>query len=344
MFGVNATTGSIAALVALALSGFAAAAQPAQQARSKTPAPPQVAEYPNALAAEARSRPLCESANHRVFVEHDQGSACIAYFATPGPARPGPTVLYFEGDVPAADLAKPDFESNYLKQMRKAFQTFARQTGVRYVFVARPGVFGSSGNHGARRNVAEILAMNAAVDVIKQRLGLGQIVLAGQSGGSTVAAALLTLGRQDIACAVLGSGLLSVVDIEHAHRIRNGIPTSSKALMRVFLYDPTDRLAWISRRNDRRIFVLGDPTDTRTPFPQQRSFADHVRALGHHATTIEVAGTGSLMHSVSHLTLPAAGHCARGVDEASIRRLVAKPHSSPVARSNATQTSQLMVR
>ncbi|MEZ5852009.1 MAG: hypothetical protein R3D68_15305 [Hyphomicrobiaceae bacterium] len=344
MFGVKATAVSIAALAALALSGLTAAAQPAPRARSNPTAPIAKADYPNARAAEARSQRLCEAATDRVWVQHDQGTSCIAYYATPATARPGPTVLYFEGDVPAAELAQPNFEHNYLVQMRKAFQTFARQTGVRYVFIARPGVFGSSGNHGSRRNVAEVLAMNAAVDAIKQRLGLGQVVLAGQSGGSTIAAALLTLGRPDIACVVLGSGLLSVVDIEHAHRIRQGIPTSTKALMRVFLYDPTDRLTWIPHQPGRRIFVLGDPTDTRTPFPQQRSFAEHVRALGHHATTIEVAGTGTLMHSVAHLTLPAAGQCARGVDEASIRRLVARA-PAPVARAAPpTRTSQLTVR
>ena len=45
-----------------------------------------------------------------------------------------------------------------------------------------------------------------------------------QSGGSTISAAMLTLGRRDVSCAVLGSGLLSVVDIEYAHRVRERLP------------------------------------------------------------------------------------------------------------------------
>ena len=267
-----------------------------------------------------------------------QGSECIAYYATSGTSDARPAVLYFEGDVPPADLLKPNFTQNYLAEMKQAFQRLANQTGVRFVFVARPGLFGSSGNHAGRRSMSEILTMNAAVDAIKARLGLTEVVLAGQSGGSTIGAALMTLGRRDIACAILGSGLLSVVEIEHAHRVRERLPDVAPAILHVLLFDPTDRLDWIERSARRRVFVLGDPTDVRTPYPQQRRFAERVRGLGHHAVSIEVTAQGDLMHGVAHHTLPAAALCARGADDAAIQRTVG-PAPKPAAR---TVTSQVV--
>ena len=131
---------------------------------------------------------------------------------------------------------------------------------------------------------------------------------------------------------MLGSGLLSVVEIEHAHRVREHLPAIRPSVLQVLLYDPTDRLDWIQPLSSRRIFVLGDPTDSRTPFTQQRRFAERVHALGHHATAIEVNGQGELMHSVAHHTLPAAALCARGADDATIRRTVA-PTPRPAAQT-----------
>ncbi len=336
---------SLAAFAAIALSLGAAHAQQTRPLALAAPAPslarpaaPAV-EHTAQLTAEGSSKQLCESVADRVFVRHDLGTACIAYFATPAVTAARPAVVYFEGDVPAAELLKPNFTKTYLTNLRAAFKTFAERSGVRFVFIARPGLFGSSGNHAARRSSGEMLTMNAALDAVKARLKLGDIVLAGQSGGSTVAAALLTLGRRDVTCTVLGSGLLSVVEIEYAHRVRERLPAIKPAVLQVLLFDPTDRLDWIQPIQSHRIFVLGDPSDTRTPFSQQRRFAERVRALGHHATAIEVKGQGELMHSVAHHTLPAAALCARGADDATIRRAVA-PAPRPAAQTIAARSGR----
>ncbi len=314
-------------------------AQPAAATGAPTitrPTAPTAAEHVTQLAAEGNSKLLCEAVPDRVFVRHDLGTACVAYYATPRRAQDGPAVIYFEGDVPAADALKPNYAPKYLANMRQVFSHLAERHGVRFVFIARPGLFGSSGNHASRRSAGEMLTMNAAVDAVKARLKIDDIVLAGQSGGSTVGAALLTLGRRDVSCVVLGSGLLSVVEIEHAHRVRERLTDIKPALLQVLLFDPTDRLDWIERRQGRRIFVLGDPTDTRTPFPQQRRFAERVRALGHHATAIEVSGEGELMHGVAHHTLPAAAMCARGAEDKAIQQAVA-PRQRPARPTVASR-------
>lgn len=321
----HAAAKALIAVLALAVGiPLAAAQQPRFQRPAVQPAPPVQAptrqsEYPTVLAAEAKSRQLCEAAQNRIFVQHDLGSECIAFYATGGRVRAGSAVLFFDGDVAPDEIAK---STQYLAELRPSLQRLTDQTGMRIVFVARPGVFGSSGNHGHRRSSGEMVTMNAAVDALKARLGLSEIVLAGQSGGSTISAALLTLGRRDVTCAVLGSGSLSVVDLEEAHRSRERLPGIRRDLMHLIFFDPSDRLDWIERDDSRRIFVLGDPKDVRTPFPQQRAFADRLRNLGHRAIALEVTGLGEQMHGVTHHALRAAAHCARGDSEAAIRREV----------------------
>ncbi len=321
----------VAASQAASASSQMPVAQPAAPAQEHTPQ----------LVAEAKSRAMCEQNPDRIFVEHDLGTECIFYFATPGIPQHQTAVLYFEGDVPASELARPGYTQSYLADMRMVFQRLAAQSGVRIVFMARPGVFGSSGNHANRRSLAEMLAMNAAVDSLKARLALTDIVLAGQSGGSTIAAAMLTLGRRDVTCAVLGSGLLSVVEIEHAHRVKAGLPLVRPALLHLYLFDPTDRLEWIPAERQRRVFVLGDPADGRTPYTQQKRFAENLRALGHHAVEVEVQGLGDFSHSVAHYTLPAAAQCARGASDVAIQQQVAATRG---AGKPPTQTSQLQRR
>ena len=64
--------------------------------------------------------------------------------------------------------------------------------------------------------------MNAVVDGLKARLGLDDLALAGQSGGAAIAAGLLTLGRKDVQCVVLGSGVTEAVAFEYDFAIKHG--------------------------------------------------------------------------------------------------------------------------
>ena len=66
--------------------------------------------------------------------------------------------------------------------------------------------------------------MNAAVDMIKERYKIGRLAVAGQSGGGSVVASLLSLGRRDIACAAPASGAL---DIGGLYRLRAAAMTRS---------------------------------------------------------------------------------------------------------------------
>lgn len=279
--------------------------------------------------AESLSRLTCESKPDRVFVVHAQGTECIAYYPSPSHEPGAPVVFYFHGDLTAREVLAIGFAEGYLDKAKRALAAIVERETASFVFVARPGVLGSSGNHGARWQLKEMLSMNSAVDAIKAQLGLTSITLAGQSGGSTIAAALLTFGRRDVTCAVFGSGALLLAEtVSHLREVSGASPVGLDMLRKLY-FDPGERMAGIAQQSGRRIFVLGDPVDTRTPFDLQRRFAGRLQAFGHHAVTVEVTARGDATHNVAHLTLPAAAKCARGIADAEIVQSLAPGKNGP---------------
>lgn len=288
------------------------------------------------LVKEANSKALCESVPHRIFVSHFAGTECVAFHVSPGTPTVDTTVVYFNGDIPAEYFAKPKIQDDIVKDITTSARFIAEKTGVRIIFVARPGTLGSSGDHSLRGEHREMLIMNAAVDAIKARLGLKQIVVAGQSRGSQVAAVLLSMGRTDISCAVLGSGSLFTVENERRYLISKGERVTESRLnsLRLKYYDPSDYVSGLPKDAARRIFILGDRADTITPWDQQEAYGQRLRQHGHHAAIIEIKARGREMHGATHMVLPAAVMCAKGSTDQQIEWIVAAPgKSQPTART-----------
>ncbi|MGE4129811.1 MAG: alpha/beta hydrolase family protein, partial [Hyphomicrobiaceae bacterium] len=279
--------------------------------------------YEDMLTAESKSQTLCEAMPDRVFVRHKLGTACIAYIATKGFERDRRAVIFFDGDSPPDNYIETQGSNEHLKKIGDALQSLSKTFKVRYIRVARLGLDGSSGNHADRRKPEEVFALNAAIDALKARLGIDDVILAGQSRGSLVAASVLTMGRNDVSCAALGSGVY-----EHARFIYD----ANKPLHRDLrlkdisrtVYDPSEKIDGIAKDKRRHIYVVGDPDDAQVPFDQQRRFADQVSAAGHHARLIEVEGSGEKQHGATRYVVGIAGLCARGIEEAEIVRRTAK--------------------
>jgi hypothetical protein len=301
-------------------------------ALSQQPPPVKPDTFSSVLSAEAASKSACEARADRVHVTYPGGRECIAYYATPGSPKVRTAVIFFEGDVDPDQLAKTDELARHLDQFNRQAKQLADTTGVRIVFVARPGLFGSSGNHGHRRTLREVQAVSAAIDAIKLRHGISDLVLAGQSGGSTLAASLLSEGRRDITCSVLGSGNFEVIERLYRGAQKRGF-NISREQFRLTHYDPSEKTDQIPVVATRRTFILGDPADSITRFAQQVAFAQGLRARGHHAETVEVRGIGPNRHGVGQATLLAAALCARGQEDARIRRaILPQPQAQAVGR------------
>lgn len=305
------------AIATLALLSAPALAADAAKSADKKPA------YKHVLVAEGNSQKSCEADAGRVFVKHKLGSACIAYFATSGHDAERRAIVFMDGDVAIEKFADEASLAADDKKRRIALQSNADRLKVRYVVLSRMGVDGSSGNHGERRKPDEMYAMNAAIDALKSRLGFDEVVLAGQSGGSTIAASLLTLGRNDVTCAVLGSGAYALADLVHANILKSGAKITRQVVDRT-VYDPSKKVSGIAKSPARRIFLLADSADTRTPYDQQLSFAKDIARQGHHARLAPILANGDLHHGATPYTLPIAAMCARNLQDGQIASAIGK--------------------
>ena len=123
----------------------------------------------------------------------------------------------------------------------------------------------------------------------------------------------MTLGRTDIHCAVLTSGAFDLMERDRRRAMARGKPPPSmSALKRKAYYDPLYHIDGIRPDTERRIYVLGHPLDTVTPFDLQKKFADAVTAAGHHAELRETSAKAPNYHNLlGSAGLKTAKRCAR---------------------------------
>jgi dienelactone hydrolase len=260
-------------------------------------------------------RSLCPDQPTFVWVEHERGKECIRYF--PGDdIRNAPVVIaQFYGDRDRVMRKPVDQIRNNTRSSQEGYA--ARQTrraGIPVVVIARPGTYGSSGDHRQRRQPKEYHSLNAALDRIKARYGIQQFVLSGHSGGATAAAALLTLGRTDIRCATLSSGaydLLKRAEMlrkAQGRRPRTGFDTTGLADP----YDPLDHVQNIPHDPERLVIILGNPEDSITPFSLQLAFANALEDAGHRVRVDMHPAREPAFHNLTgHVTIKTAGECAK---------------------------------
>ncbi len=290
------------ALLALLLAGPAAAPAPAQQAvPSDAPLPWN----------QPPDRAACPDQTGYLWLDRLQKPACIRYFSG-GTLYGAPlAIIQFSGDRDDVMRLPPErIPKNTTADRTRDAERLARRAGVPWVFMARPGTYGSSGDHRARRQPLEFQTLDAAVDALVRTQRIGRIVLVGHSGGATAGAALLTLGRTDVACAVLTSGAFSLLERARMLGHSNGGMTDTTGSRNI--YDPLEHVAGVVADARRRILLIGSPDDRNTPFALQQKFVDALRAAGHDATLKPAPAAPPEYHNLLDEAGPrAAAECAQ---------------------------------
>lgn len=263
---------------------------------------------------EPADRNLCPEIPTFAWVEHDQGGECIRYF--PGKdIRNAPLVIaQFYGDRDQVMRLPPGQIRNNTRRSQEGYAVRqSERAGVPVMIVARPGTYGSSGDHGQRRQPREYLSLNAALDRIKERYGIQNFILLGHSGGATSAAGLLTLGRADVHCAVLSSGAFALLRRAEMLRRAAGQPPRP-GLDTTGLpnpYDPLDHVHGIVPDPTRQIIMLANPHDKVAPFILQLKFATALLHAGHQVRFEEHPAQKPSFHNLlGNVAVKAAGRCA----------------------------------
>jgi hypothetical protein len=236
----------------------------------------------------------CESVPASVWVRTASGDAeCIRYW-TAG-LSPGKTnarmLVYLTGDQLAFDQP----EAGYVNRSPKLIQTLvdgmASRAGVPVMLLSRPGTFGSSGDHKQRRRHLEPQLISAALDVVKARHGISELVLVGLSGGGHTVASLLGW-RSDIVCAVPTSSVSSP-------RLRwEGMGRTTDLTGYADSYEPVDHLKRDVMHPKLRVFILGDPRDSNVRWSTQTPLAIRLKELGANVEVLTGEGSDSQRHAL----------------------------------------------
>jgi hypothetical protein len=263
----------------------------------------------------APDRQNCPDTASYLWIGHADGMDCVRYFAGRDLNDAPVVIVIFSGDRDRIMRRSPDEILNNTRRSKESVAAkLSKQAGIPVLILARPGTYGSSGDHRKRRQLREFLALEGALSTLKLRYRVGQYVLLGHSGGATAAAAMLTLGRADILCAVLTSGAFDLLERSRRRAFSTGKspPINRDAIGLVTLYDPLYEVDGIVSDASRRIYVLGNSRDSVTPFDLQKKFADAVARAGHQVELHEVEARGPRFHDLlSNKGMKTASNCAR---------------------------------
>lgn len=262
----------------------------------------------------------CATIRDAVWADVPGGGECIRYFASGLVDGANPEAMVFiHGDYLVRGVSGKHWVlSHYARHSPGNLELDAKRWGeqarVPALYLGRPGVYGSSGDHKDKAKRREVELINAALDQIKRRYRITRFHLAGQSGGGHSVAGLLAL-RRDIGCAAISSGAVAVT--ERYKLLKLAQPDG--------LYDPLDEVGRIAKSPAPRIFVLSDPEDRRVPIASQTLYVDRLRDAGLAAVHILATAKDEDHHGLSAQGRRAAALCVKGVPDDQIVRQVTAP-------------------
>jgi pimeloyl-ACP methyl ester carboxylesterase len=272
-----------------------------------------------ALHGSLSSAKHCAGVPGGFWIELGGKGDCLRSYAQGLSAADNPTVLvYFSGDVllktkEGVRFVGAGYERRSPKLIERDMARWSERAGIPAIFVARPGLFGSSGDHNQRREPREVMLMERTLDAIKQRHRVSAFILVGQSGGGHIAASLLNR-RRDVSAVVLSSALLSVREVTDYWNKRRTVQSAGEAL-----YDPIDHLGGIRRDPKPLIFVLSDPQDRVVPYPSQLTYVRRLQAAGFEPQHITLFATDKSHHALARHGRRTAELIARGEQVGAIR-------------------------
>jgi hypothetical protein len=244
---------------------------------------------------------------------------CLRYWHAGLKDVVNPRVLFFfSGDLLVQDtVIDTSYAATTPARVQAVMDTVPQRFGVPYIFIGRPGTYGSSGAHKERRRQPEARLVSAAIDEIKKRHGIQEISIAGLSGGGHVVASLLGY-RSDVVCAVPTSAVSSPslrMKLRGWTVDATGYSDS---------HEPMEHLDKTLMHPGLRVFVLGDPADRNVPWAVQTALADRLRTLGVKVEVLQAEAVGPDRHVIVGSALLIGALCTLHQSTEDIQQRAAK--------------------
>jgi len=274
----------------------------------------------------------CAAKPDTVWVTAYQRNFCIRYYMSTAGGSGRQPVVFLSGDKlgfynrnTTSFEPRPQARDVDTDDLMRLAERISRMAGTTAIYLARPGIDGSSGDHFIRRRILELQAINVALDAIQRRYGFAGFHLVGQSGGATQVAGLLAL-RSDIGCAVPGAGELTL-----------GHPQPPRERMLHFV-DPSQAVQAIADKRSARLLVVTDPADEQVGAEQQFTFVRRLRQAGGRVEQFFVSATDPKHHDAAPYSIVAVSECVRGSGTADIASRLQAQAQRMLARAGAQET------
>ena len=249
----------------------------------------------------------------RIKVEVGGQPDCLRFYGITYDGARGDPVIFLDGDVVQQKGRNADgqpvwsvsgFYPNLSPVMMQVeAERFAVSAERTFVNLARPGTYGSTGNHLQRRREREVALVNVALDELKARFGWTSMTLTGQSGGGHLVA-LLAGRRSDISCAIIAAGNVAV------RRRAQELGQAADVTGYTDFIDPVDHVTDVLRHAPRRVVMLTDPEDKVVSASSQAVYRDALRAVGVMVEQRTVIGYGPDSHDLREPAIVAGLACA----------------------------------
>lgn len=263
-----------------------------------------------ALSGASSTAEQCARTSDAVWVSGAGFQECIRYFPSKdfrsGAVRSA--IVFMAGDVLSTKGVSPTYQAGTPRKRIERADLEQRRGGTPYLILARPGTDGSSGNQNLRRTRYETLVMNAALDKIKEKYGIKDFGLIGQSGGGGLVAALIA-ERQDVLCAVSSSGVTAV-----KYRVATAGRFSDYTGKSVAdIWDPIEQLGRVHPKPGFRMFVTSDRDDSDVSFGSQEHYVQAALKTGLPITQLIVRASGPAHHQTYSIGNRVVEDCMLGL-------------------------------
>ncbi|MGY2051740.1 alpha/beta hydrolase family protein [Methylobacterium sp. JK268] len=312
----------------LIVGASAQAARPARSQSSPEDTPFDPAAVVRGIVIDREACRVLERAETAVWIVAGGRGACLRYYAAGLAPAPGPNsvaALWLNGDVLGGKGDNADKHQRGIgpRDMVEQERRLSARFGVPWIFLGRPGSYGSAGRHFTTRGrPIELDLVDAAIEALKARYGIRSWALGGHSGGGTLVAALLAR-RHDLRCGIISSGAAAYQAYLKAHGLDHG--------ERLTRFDPAQALDAVPTDPGRRVFVIGDPRETNVVFSSQTLYYEGLVSRGHAARLVPLRrATDARHHGLVDFSETATGLCASGAaTETIVRTLEAMPEQQP---------------
>ncbi|MEM6536448.1 MAG: hypothetical protein AAF668_01825 [Pseudomonadota bacterium] len=213
----------------------------------------------------------------QLLIECDGTTDLIKFYGAQYHDTDEPPLIFLSGDVvertKSGFRVHPGYHQNSPASIQIEAEEFSKTFNRTFVQLARPGIYGSTGNHMHRRRPHEVNLVDAAISKLVDTFEWEEIDVAGLSGGGHLAACLAAR-RNDIRRLTIGSGNVAVRD-----RLDILGLTSDVTGFDDFV-DPICFVEQIADSNVQLITMITDPRDALAPAHLQIKFANLLRGAG----------------------------------------------------------------